>query len=126
MVRARKLRDDLGKSARETRGALGISSVTCDESGKERLTATRIPPAETFNAVANSNNSLPFSSRLRTNTGIARGKRTHLRCSDSGLVLVKMMPREQLTPVLPHLWGQIAVGIGPGWGGETGPGDRRS
>ena len=105
MVRARKLRDDLGKSARETRGALWISSVTCDESGKERRTATKIPPAETFNAVANSNNSLPLSSRLRTKTGISKGMRTHLRRSVSDLVLFKMIPREHNDPCFTAPWG---------------------
>jgi hypothetical protein len=40
-------------------GALGISSKTCEESRKERRTAIMAPPAETFQAVANSRNSLP-------------------------------------------------------------------
>ena len=74
----------LGQASSPTaRGALGISSKTCAESGKERRTATRAPPAEMFSAVANSRRSLPFSSRLRTKTGIAMGRRGHLRRSAS-------------------------------------------
>ena len=61
-------------------GALGISSETGLDLGKERRTTTRAPPAEMFTAVANSSDSLPFSSRLRTKTGIARRSRAHLRC----------------------------------------------
>jgi len=51
----------------------------------ERRSAIKAPPAETFSALANSSNSLPFSSRLRTKTGMARGSRLHLRRSVSGL-----------------------------------------
>jgi len=58
-------------------GAVGISSETCVECGRERLTATNAPPAETFMAVANSRKSFPFSSRLRTKIGIASGNRGH-------------------------------------------------
>ncbi len=65
-------------------GALGISSETALDLGKERRTTTRAPPAEMFTAVANSSDSLPFSSRLRTKTGIARRSRAHLRCSFLG------------------------------------------
>jgi hypothetical protein len=78
------MREALGSAAAVAKGALGISSETCAESGKERRTATKAPPAEILRAVANSRNSLPFSSRLRTNTGIARGRRVHLRRSVSG------------------------------------------
>src|SRR5271169_2610179 len=49
--------------------------------GSIRRIATSIPPALTFKAVANSRNSLPLLSRLRTKTGIARGNRAHLRRS---------------------------------------------
>jgi hypothetical protein len=84
-VRARKVREALGNEFPETNGALGISSETCAESGKERRTATKAPPAEMFNAVANSNDSFPSSSRLRTKMGIASGKRGHFRFSVSGL-----------------------------------------
>ena len=74
-------------------GALGISSKTCEESRKERRTAIRAPPAETFQAVANSRNSLPSWSRLRTNTGIASGRRAHLRRSGSGFRGLKWTSR---------------------------------
>jgi hypothetical protein len=84
-VRARKMRQALGKEFPETKGALGISSKTCAESGKERRTATSAPPAEMFKAVANSNSSFPSSSRLRTKMGIASGNRGHFRVSVSGL-----------------------------------------
>src|SRR6476619_3468294 len=59
--------------------------------GKDRRTATSAPPALTFNAVANSRNSLPLSSRLRTNTGIANGNRVHFRRSFSGLSRTKVL-----------------------------------
>ena len=78
------MREALGSAAAVAKGALGISSETCAESGKERRTATSAPPAEILRAVANSRNSFPFSSRLRTNTGMARGRRVHLRRSVSG------------------------------------------
>jgi hypothetical protein len=78
------MREALGRAAAVAKGALGISSETCAESGKERRTATSAPPAEILRAVANSRNSFPFSSRLRTNTGMARGSRVHLRRSVSG------------------------------------------
>jgi len=92
-VRARKIREALGKEFPETSGALGISSKTCAESGKERRTATNAPPAEMFKAVANSNDSLPSSSRLRTKMGIAKGKRGHFRSSFSGLCRFKRTPQ---------------------------------
>jgi len=91
-ARARNVRDAFGNVVVAAKGALGISSKTCAASGNERRTATRTPPAETFNAVANSKNSLPFSSRLRTNTGIASGKRGHLRRSVSALRRFKCVP----------------------------------
>jgi hypothetical protein len=53
-------------------GALGISSETGLDFAKERFTTTIAPPAEMFTAVANSSDSLSFSSRLRTKTGMAR------------------------------------------------------
>ena len=84
-VRARSVRAALGRPVVAARGALGISSNTEAAFGKDRRTATSAPPALTFNAVANSRNSLPLSSRLRTNTGIANGSRVHFRRSFSGL-----------------------------------------
>lgn len=84
-ARARKVRAARGRPVAAASGALGISSMTCAAFGKERRTATNAPPALTFNAVANSRNSLPFSSRLRTKTGIANGSRVHFRRSFSTL-----------------------------------------
>jgi hypothetical protein len=91
-IRACKLREALGKWEVETSGALGISSKTCAESGKERRRATKAPPAETFKAVANSSNSLSFSSLLRTKIGIASGRRSHFRRSVSGFRGLKLSP----------------------------------
>ena len=65
-------------------GALGISSRIWATAGKTRRTATSMPPALTFRAVANSRNSFPFSSRLRTKTGMASGSLDHLRRSPAG------------------------------------------
>jgi hypothetical protein len=83
----------LGNELPETNGALGISRETRAESGKERRTATRAPPAEIFKAVANSKDSFPSSSRLRTKIGIASGKRGHFRFSVSGVCLFKQQPQ---------------------------------
>jgi len=60
-------------------GALGISTETRADLGKERRTTTKAPPAEMLMAVANSSKSLPLSSRVRTKTVMARCKRAHLR-----------------------------------------------
>src|ERR1700675_4288902 len=62
-------------------GALGISSETCADLGKERRTATKTPPGEMLMAVANSKESLPLPSRVRIKTGMASCKRAHLRSS---------------------------------------------
>jgi len=67
----------LGSEDKAAKGALGISRETCEEGEIERRTASNMPPAETFRAVANSRNSLSFSSRFLTKTGIAKGKRGH-------------------------------------------------
>ncbi len=88
-ARARKVRAARGSPVAAARGALGISSTTCAALGKERRTATKAPPALTFKAVANSRNSLPFSSLLRTKTGIANGSRVHFRRSFSALCRTK-------------------------------------
>src|SRR5579863_7241249 len=112
-VRARRVRDALGNELPETKGALGISRETCAESGKERRTATSAPPAEILRAVANSNNSRPSSSRLRTKIGIASGKRGHLRFSISGLRRFnRRLPSMDLTHRLPHLGGQTESKVG--------------
>jgi len=92
-VRARSVREAFGNELPETRGALGISSETCAESGKERRTATSAPPAEMFKAVANSSSSFPSSSRLRTKMGIANGRRDHFRHSVSGLARFNRIPQ---------------------------------
>src|SRR5271155_3053369 len=62
-------------------GALGISSETSVDFGRERRTATKAPPGEMLMEVANSRESLPFPSRIRIKTGIARCNRAHLRPS---------------------------------------------
>ena len=69
----------LGQGVHRSQRRTGNFEQNLCESGKERRTATRAPPAEIFKAVANSSRSLPFSSRLRTKTGIAMGRRGHLR-----------------------------------------------
>src|SRR5207253_5874186 len=75
-------------------------SETCADNARARLTATSIPPALILRAVANSRNSLPFSSRLRTKTGIAKGSRLHFRLSVSGLLSITQAPPVPfLTPV---------------------------
>jgi hypothetical protein len=80
-ARARMLREDWSWLLAAKNGAVGISSETCVDCGKERRTATKAPPAETFTAVANSRKSFPFSSRLRTKIGIANGSRGQRRRS---------------------------------------------
>jgi hypothetical protein len=62
-------------------GALGISSETSANLAKERRDTTKAPPGEMLIAVANSSESRPFPSRVRTKTGIARSNRAHFRCS---------------------------------------------
>ena len=92
VARARNVRAARGRLAVAASGALGISSKTCAAFGNERRTATRAPPALMLRAVANSRNSFPLSSRLRTKTGIARGSRVHFRRSFSGLRRIKGYP----------------------------------
>ena len=99
------MREALGSAAAVANGALGISSETCAESGKERRTATSAPPAETFRAVANSRNSFPFSSRLRTNTGIARGRRVQRRRSISGFLRFNPAPWIRTYALKSRIWG---------------------
>jgi len=62
-------------------GALGISNETKADLGKERRTTTKAPPAEMLRAVANSRQSLPLPSWVRTKTGMASWRRAHLRSS---------------------------------------------
>ncbi len=79
--------------ATEAGGALGISRKTVAESGRERDTAIRAPPAEIFTTEANSRVCLPPPFVLPTKTGIASGRRVHLRRSVSGLLRFKQGPR---------------------------------
>jgi hypothetical protein len=65
----------------EVIGALGISREISADLGKGRLETTMAPPGEMLIAVANSSDSRPFPSRVRTKTGMARSNRAHLRCS---------------------------------------------
>jgi hypothetical protein len=86
-------------------GAVGISSETCVECGRERLTATNAPPADTFMAVANSRKSFPFSSLLRTKIGIAKGNRGHLRrscmcCSVKDPILTRGVTTQVPSPLM--------------------------
>src|SRR5581483_12103934 len=74
---------------------------------RERRTATRAPPAETFNAVANSRNSLPLSSLLRTKTGIASGNLGHCRRSVLEAAGFTRAPAFVVDCGIPHLGGQI-------------------
>jgi hypothetical protein len=105
---ARRVRVDRGRAAPSAKGALGISNRTDPDNVGERRTTTKAPPALILRAVANSNRSLPFSSRLLTNTGIERGNRTHLRRSFSGWRRFKDSPRgPELLPLPRHLMGQI-------------------
>src|ERR1700682_1658908 len=99
------MREALGSAAAVANGALGISSETGAESGKERRTAPSAPPAEILRAVANSRNSFPFSSRLRTNTGIARGRRVHLRRSVSGFRRFNPAPWIRTYALKSRIWG---------------------
>lgn len=109
MVRARRVREAFGRLVVAASGALGISSRTCADGGRERLTATSAPPAETFRAVANSRKSLPVSSLLRTKTGIASGSLGHFRRSVSGSRRFKITPsNRKLTLYLRHLSCQTA------------------
>src|SRR3979411_1300124 len=99
-ILARMLREARGSPANVARGALGISSETCADNASARLTATSIPPALILRAVANSRNSLPLSSRLRTKTGSAQSDRPHLRLPVSGLLWFTQTPSVPfLTPV---------------------------
>jgi hypothetical protein len=95
-VLAFKVRAARGNRAIAATGALGISNRICATAGRVRRIATSIPPALTFNEVANSRNSLPFPSRLRTKTGIANGNRAHFRRS-----LRDLAPFMQTSPLAP-------------------------
>lgn len=92
--------------ATEAGGALGISRKTVADSGRERESAMRAPPAEMFTTEANSSDCLPVPLVLPTNTGIARGRRGHLRRSVSGLLRLNRVLGGWTHYVLSHLGGQ--------------------
>jgi hypothetical protein len=94
--------------ATEAGGALGISRKTVAERGKARERAIRAPPAEMFTTEANSRDCLPEPFELPTNTGIASGRRGHLRRSVSGLLRFKQVLGGLDSCVLSHLGGQTA------------------
>ena len=75
---------------------------------KERRATTKAPPGETFIAVANSRESRPFPSRVRTKTGMARSNRAHFRCSFlDRLTGTKVFhPNRAITYLYRHLRGQ--------------------
>jgi hypothetical protein len=102
------VREERGKPLAGPRGALGISSETTVALGKVRRTTTNAPPALMFMAVANSSKSLPLSSRLRTNTGMANCNRAHFRFSVLGELRLGTRPsgKQGLTAKMPHLMGQ--------------------
>src|ERR1035441_479235 len=89
-------------------GALGISSETTADCGKERRTTTKAPPADTLIAVANSSESLSLLSRARTKTGMASCNRAHLRSSfcDSVRGMRLIIPKWATMAIEPHLRGQ--------------------
>jgi len=103
------LRESTAEDATEASGALGISSETVEESGGERRTAINAPPAEIFKAEANSRNSWPFSSWLRTKTGIAIGNRDHVRRSISDFLRFTGPRGNGLNTPLSQVWGQIKL-----------------
>lgn len=80
-TRARRPRDAFGGIAKAESGALGISSRISELPGEILRAASSIPPALTLRAVVNSNISLELPSRLRTNTGMAKGNLCHFRLS---------------------------------------------
>ena len=97
----------MGNFAVAAKGALGISSRMRADDARERRTANSAPEALMFRAVANSRNSLPFSSRLRTKTGMASGSRGHCRRSVIEVVLrANGETLKSLNVTDWHIWGQ--------------------
>lgn len=79
-MRARRVRVERRDSA--ATGGHGISRMSGEAGRGDSLRmATSMPPALTLRAVANSRNSRPLRSRLRTKTGMASGSRLHWRRS---------------------------------------------
>jgi len=65
----------------EVIGALGISNEIHADLVTDRRTTTKAPPGDILMAVANSRESRPSPSELRTKTGIASFNLGHLRLS---------------------------------------------
>lgn len=80
-ILARRSRDVFGSIAKVESGELGISRWISEFLGETLRAASSIPPALILRDVVNSNTSLDLPSRLRTNTGIARGNLSHFRLS---------------------------------------------
>jgi hypothetical protein len=80
-ILARRSRDVFGSIAKVESGELGISRWISEFPGETFRAASSIPPALILRDVVNSNISLDLPSRLRTNTGIARGNLSHFRLS---------------------------------------------
>ncbi len=111
------IREEIFKPSTGPIGALGISSETSADFGKDRRTTTKAPPGEMLMAVANSKESLPLPSRVRIKTGIASCNRAHLRSSFPDKLRrtclvhhIKVLPAQR-----PHLRGQTRRGIEPAW-----------
>src|ERR1019366_4765698 len=111
------IREEVRNPLAGSMGALGISSETSADLGKERRTTTKAPPGEMLIAVANSRESSPFPSWGRIKTGIASCNRAHLLSSlfnklrGTGLV----HHWSALTCLLPHLRCQTRGGWEPAW-----------
>src|ERR1700678_43788 len=90
---ASNVRAARGNDANAPKGELGISSEISVRNGIARRTATSIPPADTFNAVANSRNSLSCPISLLTKTGMAKGKRGHRLRSPADILAFTDDPR---------------------------------
>jgi hypothetical protein len=104
--------EDVLKPLAGPMGALGISSETSADLGKERRTATKTPPGEMLMAVANSKESLPSPSRVRIKTGMASCNRAHLRSSffDNLRGTCLHHPLRGIHTPRPHLRGQTSDG----------------
>src|SRR5208282_1220032 len=110
MAFACMMREEVFKPLVGPMGALGISSETRVDLGKERRTATKAPPGEMLMEVANSRESLPFPSRIRIKTGMASCNRAHLRPSflDKLRGTCLIHHSKVLSPPRPHLRGQTS------------------
>ena len=107
-VRARRLLAALGRAVNAATGALGISKRIWAKEGKTRRIATSIPPALTLRAVANSRSSFPWSSWLRTKTGIANGSLAHFSLFSIGQQTVHRTSLSRTNPSSKQIGGQIS------------------